>query len=333
MLTPRWRAGSVTSAVRPRSALAALGLMIVLAPLGAARGEEFRCRRDDDVRRIELRFADDADRLPCEVVYWRDTEAPGQSETLWNAENQIDFCVDKAQVMVERLEGAGWACMENAGEVTATAGAEGSDAAKLPAAALAPPPAAAPAAPPRAAVPAAPPPAAAPATPPPAAGPAAPPPAAEPTLAREPGPATAAPDQAMLGAALARDIRRLEELTGGAGDFSASATSLGDLDGDGATDAAVILNHRADGREPEYYLLAYLFQEGTFRPVARINLDAYYRNFADVGIRAVANGAVEVVLQVPRADDPACCPSGQRQATFGLQDRTLVLLREVDLDA
>jgi hypothetical protein len=93
-------------------------------------------------------------------------------------------------------------------------------------------------------------------------------------------------------------------------------------------DAAVLLTHRADGAEPSHYLLAYLFDGETFQPVARINLEAFYQNFTEVGIKAVADGAVEILLRVPRADDPACCPSGRRQATFGLQDRAFVLLRE-----
>jgi hypothetical protein len=142
---------------------------------------------------------------------------------------------------------------------------------------------------------------------------------------------TGEPDQATLRAALARDIRRLEELTtGSSGSFAPDAATLGDLNGDGVKDAAVLLTHRVDGAAPAHYLLAYLFTGETFQPVARINLDAYYKNFTDIGIRNVAGGAVEIVMQVLRADDPRCCPSGRRQATFGLRDGELVLLKESD---
>jgi hypothetical protein len=140
---------------------------------------------------------------------------------------------------------------------------------------------------------------------------------------------TARPDQATLRAALARDIQRLEELTAGSpGEFATDTATLGDLNGDGLEDAAVLLTHRTEDAEPTYYLLAYVFNGATFQPVARINLEAYYRNFTDVGIEDVAGGAVDILLQVPRADDPQCCPSGRRQATFGLRDGQLVLLKE-----
>ena len=95
----------------------------------------------------------------------------------------------------------------------------------------------------------------------------------------------------------------------------------------------MLLTHSAEGEEPTHYLLAYVFVGETFQPVARVNLEAFYQNFAEVRIAAVAKGAVELLLHVPRAADPLCCPSGRRQATFGLQNREFVLLKEIDLGA
>jgi hypothetical protein len=273
---------------RPVAVLATLSWVAVSAIAAPAVAEEFQCQRDDLVRRIELRFADDADRLPCAVIYWRDTEAPGQSERLWHADHELDFCRNKAREMVQRLESAGWACGgPSIGSAATTVapersspGLEHSD---------------------------------------------------EPAASRssEAAAPTARPDQAALRAALARDIRRLEELTAGSpGEFATDTATLGDLNGDALEDAAVLLTHRTEGAEPTYYLLAYVFNGATFQPVARINLEAYYRNFTEVGIEDVAGGAVDILLQVPRADDPQCCPSGRRQATFGLRDGQLVLLKE-----
>lgn len=271
-----------------RSAPVLTTLSFVAVSLVAARvtAEEFQCHRGDLVRRIEVQFADDGDRLPCEVIYWRDDEAPGQPQALWNAEHQLEYCTDKAREMADRLEDAGWAC----------------EAIRIGAAAAAPERSS-----PQRSSPEG-----------PSSSRAAPPP--------DP---TARPDQATLRAALARDIRRLEELTeDSSGSFATQATALGDLNGDGVADAAVLLTHHADGAAPAHYLLAYLFTGDTFQPVARINLGAYYKNFTEVGIRNVAGGAVEIVMQVLRADDPRCCPSGRREATFGLRDRELVLLKE-----
>lgn len=275
---------------RPVPVLATLSFLAVSVIAAGAVAEEFQCQRGELVRRIEVRFADDADRLPCEVIYWRDSEAPGQPQSLWNAEHQLDYCQDRAREMVEQLENAGWAC---------AATPIGSAAAAVSPGRSSPEPGNADNA----------------------------------TASRGAAPAspTARPDQATLRAALARDIRRLEQLTAGSsGDFATDTAALGDLNGDGLEDAAVLLTHRADGAEPTHYLLAYLFDGETFQPVARINLEAYYKNFTEVGIREVAGGAVEILLQVPRADDPQCCPSGRRQATFGLRDRQLVLLKESD---
>jgi hypothetical protein len=272
----------------PVPVLATLGFVAASVITVEAWGEEFQCQRGEQVRRVEVQFADDADRLPCEVVYWRDTEAPGQSETLWNAQNQLDYCRDKAREMVERLESGGWAC----------------DAMSTDAAAAA-------ASPER--------------RPPDAVGPNNPASAEE----DEPARSNARADRATLRAALTRDLRRLEELTtGSSGGFATDTATLGDLNGDGMEDAAVLLTHRVEGAEPSHYLLAYLFDGETFQPVARINLEAFYQNVSEVGIEGVTDGAVEILLRFPRADDPACCPSGRRQATFGLQDRAFVLLRE-----
>jgi hypothetical protein len=269
-----------------RSASVLAKLAWFAASVAPAIAEEIQCQRDDLVRRIEVQFADDADRLPCEVIYWRDDEAPGQPQSLWNADHQLDFCTDKAHEMAEQLENAGWAC----------------DATPIGSAAAAPERSS-----PR---------------------PSSPGDSSAIQVAPPPNP-TARPDQATLRAALARDIRRLEQLTtGSSGSFATEASTLGDLNGDGMADAAVLLSHRVDGAAPAHYLLAYLFTGDTFQPVARINLGAYYKNFTEVGIQKVGSGAVEIVMQVLRADDPQCCPSGRRQATFGLRDRDLVLLKE-----
>lgn len=280
------------STIRSVVLVATLGAGTVFAMTVEARGEEFQCQRGDQVRRVELRLADDADQLPCEVVYWLDTEAPGQPQSLWNAQNQLDYCRDKARQMVERLESAGWAC-----------DAGGDDA-------LAPPTAAGPE------------------SPRPAPAESVPPQPAEPAATR------GQPDLATLRAALDRDVRRLEELTAGSsGGFATDGATLGDLNGDGLEDAAVLLTHSTEGEEPTHYLLAYLFVGETFRPIARVNIEAFYHNFADVKIEDVTEGAVQILLHVPRADDPPCCPSGRRQATFGLQDREFVLLKEIDRGA
>ena len=274
-----------------------LALSALASPILAAsvQGEEYHCRRGDLVRRVEVKFADDADRLPCQVVYWKDTENPGQPSTPWNAENQVEFCTEKAGEMVQSLRGSGWTC---------DAEAPSEDAAQLEAAPPAPRSSRGPAGSDTAA------------------------PRAEP----ENGAAT--PVDARLQAALDRDIRRLEELSGASSwRFAPGMSTLGDLDGDGVEDGAVLLSHADENGGLSHHLLAYLSDGTTFRPVARVNLEAYYQNFSEVALEGIADGGIELLLHTPRAGDPACCPSGRRHATFELRDGQLVLAAESESGA
>ena len=98
----------------PGAVIATLSLIAVSIFAGHARSEEFQCRRGDLVRRIELRFAEDADRLPCQVVYWKDQESPGEPRMPWRANSDLEFCIAKAREMVDGLQSAGWACADAA---------------------------------------------------------------------------------------------------------------------------------------------------------------------------------------------------------------------------
>jgi len=69
----------------------------------------YRCTSGDAVRRIEVEHADGAP-VPCSVNYFKDTEAPGSSEELWNATTEDGYCEARAEEFAARLEGFGWAC-------------------------------------------------------------------------------------------------------------------------------------------------------------------------------------------------------------------------------
>jgi hypothetical protein len=262
-----------------------------------AWSEEYQCRRGDLLRRIEVQFADDADRLPCQVLYWRNTESPGRPRVPWSAEHELNFCISKAREMVERLRSSGWACEDDDAPLS-------EDAAQLDAAAATERSSREPAAP------------------------AAPPPGDDATNG------SSKPDQATLQAALARDIRRLDQLSGtSSGGFEPQMATLGDLNGDGVADGAALLSHRDGDGGASHHLLVYLFDGKTFQPAARLNLEAYYQNFTKVAIADIADGAIELQLTTPRAGDPSCCPTGRRRATFELQDGKLVLVAESESGA
>ena len=283
---------------RPVAILATLSLVTASMLAERAWGEEYQCRRGDLLRRIEVQFADDADRLPCQVLYWRDTESPGRPRVPWNAEHDLNFCINKAREMVDRLRTSGWACQGDEAR-------QSEDAAQLDTAASSKPS------------------------------------SREPDAAAAPAPSgddatngSSKPDRAALQAALARDIRRLDQLSGtSSGEFEPQMVALGDLNGDGLADGAALLSHRDGDGGASHHLLVYLFDGKTFQPVARLNLEAYYQNFTEVAIADIADGAIEVQLNTLRAGDQACCPTGRRRATFELKDGKLLLVGESDSGA
>ena len=64
--------------------------------------------------RVEI-YTEPGKTVPCEVHYFKDTEAPGESEVLWSAEAQAGFCEQKAAEFVAKLQGWGWQCGASAG--------------------------------------------------------------------------------------------------------------------------------------------------------------------------------------------------------------------------
>ncbi len=48
--------------------------------------------------------------ITCEVIYWKDTEAPGVREVLWAAKTDAGYCDSKALGLVSKLGSIGWSC-------------------------------------------------------------------------------------------------------------------------------------------------------------------------------------------------------------------------------
>jgi hypothetical protein len=76
----------------------------------AAEKSESICTSGDVVRRVVVEVGDLNSGLPCEVVYWKDNEAPGERRVLWNARSDASFCDGKAAGLVDKLATAGWNC-------------------------------------------------------------------------------------------------------------------------------------------------------------------------------------------------------------------------------
>jgi len=88
-----------------------IGLLLVAIPsLGLAQGAgKYQCSLGDLQRRVEI-LTDPGVSVPCEVHYYKDTEAPGENQVLWSAGSQEGYCESKAEEFITRLEGWGWDC-------------------------------------------------------------------------------------------------------------------------------------------------------------------------------------------------------------------------------
>ncbi len=84
-------------------------LFLAFPGLAMAQGAETQCTYGDMVRRIVI-MTEPGVSVPCEVHYFKDTEAPGEDQVLWSATEQAGYCEEKAAGLVAKLEGTGWDC-------------------------------------------------------------------------------------------------------------------------------------------------------------------------------------------------------------------------------
>lgn len=102
--------------MRTRYLVAAL----ILAAPGLALAQDagkFKCTYGDMVRRVEI-LTEPGVPVPCEVHYYKDTEAPGDKQVLWSAQAQVGYCEEKSEAFVAKLEGWGWDCASSADDET-----------------------------------------------------------------------------------------------------------------------------------------------------------------------------------------------------------------------
>jgi len=66
------------------------------------------CNHDGQVRIITVVYDNEATGKACEVNYEKSTGV----QTLWSANTDRDYCMDKAVEFVNKQEGWGWVCSE-----------------------------------------------------------------------------------------------------------------------------------------------------------------------------------------------------------------------------
>jgi hypothetical protein len=96
-----------------RAILSALALLAAAPPFAwAATDEAYMCRNRERERRVELQHADAPDRLPCQVVYWRDATRSDGGLPIWEATHDFGFCIEQTRDLVQRLQQGGWTCQK-----------------------------------------------------------------------------------------------------------------------------------------------------------------------------------------------------------------------------
>ena len=92
--------------------VAFLAAMIPGLTLGQS-SQNYRCFNGELVRRVEIVYETGV-AVPCEVLYYKDTEAPGERQVLWTAYNESGYCETKTREFIAQLEGWGWDCQQDA---------------------------------------------------------------------------------------------------------------------------------------------------------------------------------------------------------------------------
>lgn len=69
----------------------------------------YECSMGDLQRRVVI-LSEPGRSVPCEVHYYKDSEAPDEKQVLWHATSQEGYCESKTEEFIAKLEGWGWNC-------------------------------------------------------------------------------------------------------------------------------------------------------------------------------------------------------------------------------
>ena len=102
----------------------AIFLAVLLPSLSTAQApHDYQCALDDLQRRVVI-FYETGVTVPCEVHYFKDTEAPGETQVLWRALNEAGYCERMADNFVGKLRDLGWSCEQGSGTTAEAAATE-----------------------------------------------------------------------------------------------------------------------------------------------------------------------------------------------------------------
>lgn len=93
-----------------------LPLLLITGSAIAADNQTFTCTNAGSTRTIEVAAAGNG----CEVRYTKG----GDTQTLWRAEHESNYCAPKAEAFVEKQKGWGYQCETAAAATTASTSAQ-----------------------------------------------------------------------------------------------------------------------------------------------------------------------------------------------------------------
>ena len=68
------------------------------------------CTKGNLSRVVEITYAGEQGKAPCEVHYKKVTEDPNHDQVLYDAQHKSGYCEEKKREFVEKLKGWGWDC-------------------------------------------------------------------------------------------------------------------------------------------------------------------------------------------------------------------------------
>jgi hypothetical protein len=313
-------------------------LVLTVFCAGTAHAVQYQCAHGLAVRSVTVEYQQRGQQVPCRVVYHKPPQPPNG---LWKAQVQVGFCESRAEELVQTLERSGWSCDEIQ-DVVAT------EADQVRTADAEPLPEQEPELQPLGSLRAQAERAETVTSGETARSERAIPPLAS-TKAETAGPMwKTAPSEAIgrsgaaaanlqrgrgersgdvvFANALARDLRKLEESTNA--EVQAGSTGFGDLNGDGHSDAAVLITFDFGGTHYVQYLVAYLYSQDTYQPAARRFIGGSDREVQNGELEAIKAGMIFLRLEIRRPDDPASRPSGIQEDRFVLASSELMRVDE-----
>lgn len=291
------------------------------APTLAQTATSQQCVKDEDIRRIEIRFADGSGSLPCSVIYRPETEKDTVGIVSWQDIETVPACEAQANEVVDLLTLEGWSCTVDgiAGDSAGTA-ARGEEALLSESGSTTdtPPEGTATAAlgiADRSDVPAA------------DAGDGQ-------TIdeADEPAEFLENPDVAPPSDDLVTLIKgNLDQLdTTIDGRLEAKIVGYGDLNADDVDDALVLYTYTSPQPAYRQFLAAYVFDGDAYQLTATRPISGHVTDTKNARIEAIDRGVVHLSLEAFEPGDSDCCPSGKRHMALALQELDLI---EIEADA